>query len=189
MRFHLDMKAQAAGHYAARRQFGNPTLLKEVSREMWGWRSLEVLLQDIRYALRMLRRSPGFTTVAVLSLALGIGANTAIFSLLDAVLLKMLPIQKPEELEVIGLRGHQGAATFFSYPAFRYLRDHNEVFSSMFARTTVPVKVVTTGSSERATAELVSGNFFSTMGTRPALGRLFTCEDARTPPAHPVAVL
>jgi predicted permease len=188
MRFHLEMKAQAAGHHAARRQFGNPTLLKEVAREMWGWRSLEILLQDVRYALRMLRRSPGFTTVAVLSLALGIGANTAIFSLLDAVLLKMLPIQKPEELEVIGLRGHQGAA-IFSYPAFRHLRDHNEVFSGMFARTTVPVTVVTTGSSERATAELVSGSFFSTLGARPALGQLFTSDDDRTPLAHPVAVL
>jgi putative ABC transport system permease protein len=188
MRFHLEMKAQAAGHYAARRQFGNPTLLKELAREKWGWRSLEILLQDLRYALRMLRRSPGFTTVAVLSLALGIGANTAIFSLLDAVLLKMLPIQKPEELEVIGLRGRQGAATF-SYPAFRHLRDHNEVFSGMFARTTVPVTVVTTGSSERATAELVSGSFFSTLGARPTLGRLFTNEDDRTPLAHPVAVL
>ncbi|HEY6391993.1 MAG TPA: ABC transporter permease [Bryobacteraceae bacterium] len=188
MRFHLEMKGQAAGHYAARRQFGNATLLKEVSREMWGWRSIEILLQDIRYALRMLRRSPGFTTVAVLSLALGIGANTAIFSLLDAVLLKMLPIQKPQELAVLTLRGHKGAA-IFSYPAFRNLRDHNEVFSGMFARATVPVTVVTTGSSERATAELVSGNFFSTLGARPALGRLFTSEDDRTPLAHPVAVL
>jgi len=188
MRFHLEMKGQAAGHYAARRQFGNPTLLKEVSREMWGWRSIEILLQDIRYALRMLRRSPGFTTVAVLSLALGIGANTAIFSLLDAVLLKMLPIQKAEELEVISLRGHQGPA-IFSYPAFRHLRDHNEVFSGMFARATEPVTVVTTGSSERATAELVSGNFFSLLGTRAALGRLFSIEDDRTPLAHPVAVL
>jgi predicted permease len=188
MRFHLEMKAQAAGYYTARRQFGNPTLLKEVAREMWGWRSLEILFQDVRYALRMLRRSPGFTTVAVLSLALGIGANTAIFSLLDAVLLKMLPIQKPEELEVIGLRGRQGGAAF-SYPAFRHLRDHNEVFAGMFARTTVPVTVVTTGSSERATAELVSGTFFSILGARPVLGRLFTNEDDRTPLAHPVAVL
>jgi predicted permease len=193
MRFHLEMKAQddAGGEesvYAARRQFGNPTLLQEVSREMWGWRSLEILLQDIRYALRMLRRSPGFTTVAVLSLALGIGANTAIFSLLDAVLLKMLPIQKPQELEVITLRGQQRAATF-SYPAFRHLRAHNEVFSGMFARTTVPVTVVTTGTSERATAELVSGNFFSTLGAQSALGRLFTSEDDSTPLAHPVAVL
>jgi len=188
MQFHLEMKEKTGDSYAARRQFGNVTLLKEVSREMWGWNSLERLMQDLRYALRMMRRSPGFTAVAVLSLALGIGANTAIFSLLDAVLLKMLPIQKAEELEVITIRGHTKAA-IFSYPAFRNMRQHNEVFSDVFARTTVPVAVVTAGSTGRATAELVSGNFFTALGTRAALGRLLTDQDDRTPMGHPVAVL
>src|SRR5215813_6051714 len=104
MKFHLDLKAEenlSAGmssqeaRLAARRQFGNQTLLQEVSREMWGIRSIETLLQDLRYGVRMLLKHKIFTTVAALSLALGIGANTAIFSLIDAALLKSLPVRDP----------------------------------------------------------------------------------------------
>src|SRR5580692_7876085 len=95
LRFHLEQMGD-------RRKFGNATILKEVSREMWGWSSLERLVRDVRYAVRQLTANPGFTAVAILSLALGIGANTAIFSLMDRVMLRLLPVSHPEELLVLG---------------------------------------------------------------------------------------
>src|SRR5271154_799494 len=102
MQFHLEMKARKTGDRdQARKQFGNVGILKEVSREMWGWGSLERLFQDLRYALRQLARNPGFASVAILSLALGIGANTAIFSMIDHVMLRSLPVSHPEELTVM----------------------------------------------------------------------------------------
>ena len=142
---------------------------------MWGW------MQDLRYALRMLRQSPGLTAVAALSLALGIGANTAIFSLMDAVLLRMLPVERPAELERIDF--------VFSYPIFRELRQRNHVFSGMFGRHAVPVSLVSAVRTEPGVAELVSGNYFSVLGVHPTLGRTLTDGDDQAPMAHPVAVL
>jgi hypothetical protein len=116
MLFHLEMKAQKSGdRHQARKQFGNVGILKEVSREMWGWSSLERLFQDLRYALRQLARNPGFASVAILSLALGIGANTAIFSMIDHLMLRALPVSHPEELMVIRRP--------YSYPRFIAIRD------------------------------------------------------------------
>src|SRR5689334_6529456 len=115
MRFHLEMKAQQTGDWqAALKKFGNIGILKEVSREMWGWTSVERLWQDLRYALRQLAANPGFAAVAVLSLGLGIGANTAIFGMIDHVLLRLLPVKNPQELLVIR-RG-------VSYPRFEEVR-------------------------------------------------------------------
>jgi hypothetical protein len=117
MRLHKELRQQEyrrqgndpeSARYQAQRQFGNDTLLKEVSREMRGWHSLEILLHDVRYGLRMLAKNPGFTAVAVSTLALGIGANTAIFQLLDAVRLRSLPVPNPQQLSRIQIRNGNG---------------------------------------------------------------------------------
>jgi hypothetical protein len=96
---------------AARRRFGNEALISETTRDMWGWRWLTDMLQDARYGVRMLRKNPGFSAVAILTLALGIGANTAIFSLIDTVMLKMLPVQNPQELILLGMRSPTSSGT------------------------------------------------------------------------------
>ncbi len=180
MRFHLEMKAQKAGDpYAARRQFGNVANLKEVSREMWGWMSVERLWQDLRYAMRQLAANPGFATVAVLSLALGIGANTAIFGLIDHVMLRLLPVRHPEQLVVV--------RETVSYPSFEELRRRNTVFSSMLGvHLMTDLEVKHLGS---ATGELVSGNYFQTLGVHAALGRTLLPEDDMAPESGPVAVI
>src|SRR5437899_1099450 len=119
--------------YAARRAFGNATLVKEDARAIWGWTSLERLLQDLRYGLRTMRRSPGFASVAVLSLALGIGANTAIFSLIDVLMLRSLPVKEPERLVELLTRRGKGHFNAFSWQTYQYLRDHNSTFSEVLA--------------------------------------------------------
>jgi predicted permease len=155
------------------------------------------LLQDLRYALRMLAKSPGFTVVAILTLALGIGANAAIFSLTDQVLLRRLPVQKPQELVVLHSPGPQpgrnwsdgdrGAA--WSYPMYKDLRDGNQVFSGLLARFLTQASVSGQGQTELANAELVTGNYFEVLGVRPALGRVFSSQDETAPGANPAAVL
>src|SRR5215468_1866558 len=142
MRFHLEMKAEdnlASGaapeeaRYAAQRQFGNQTLLQEESRDMWAVRSIETFCQDLRYGIRLLIKHKGFTTVAVLSLALGIGANTAIFSLINAALLRMLPVPNPERLVLLTVAGQRGVDERFSYPLYEQFRDRTQSFSGIFA--------------------------------------------------------
>ena len=155
------------------------------------------LLQDVRYALRMLVKSPGFTLIAILTLALGIGANAAIFSVTDQVLLRLLPVQKPEELVVLRSPGPNpgrnwsdgdvGAA--FSYPMYKDLRDNNPVFSGLLARFAVQASVSGQGQTELANGELVSGNYFEVLGVRPALGRVLTPQDETAPGASPETVL
>jgi len=155
------------------------------------------ILQDIKYGLRMLARSPGFTSIAVLTLALGIGANTAIFSLTNQVLLRMLPVRNPEELVIVRVPGDKpghtssdgdGAASF-SYPMYKDLRDRAPVFSGLLARFGVSLNVSESGGTERAVGELVSGNYFDVLGVRPSLGRVFSPDDETAPGANPVAVL
>src|SRR5579862_2005155 len=184
IRFHLEMKERKSGNPdAARRQFGNIGILKEVSREMWGWTSIERLWQDLRYAMRQLAANPGFSLIAALSLALGIGANTAIFGMIDHVMLRLLPVRDPQELLV--MRGG------VPYPRFEELRKRNAVFSEMFGShvmTDLQVKMPG-GADSLATGELVSGNYFQMLGVRPAMGRTILPEDDLAPESSPVAVI
>jgi predicted permease len=186
MRFHLEMRAQKIGDRdQARKQFGNVGILKEVSREMWGWSSLERLFQDLRYAVRQLARNPGFAAVAVLSLALGIGANTAIFSIIDHVMLRLLPVSHPEELMTLGRNGRS-----YSYPMFEKIRDRNQAFSAVLGNHLMPeMEVTIDGSKSYAMGELVTGNYFPELGVGAAIGRVIVPEDDRAAESGPVAVI
>ena len=158
---------------------------------------MQNLWKDIRFGLRMLAKSPGFTAIAVITLALGIGANTAIFSLMNQVLLRELPIQNPQELVILRapgpVTGHvssDGDSTeSFSYPMYKGLRDRNSVFSGILARYGFSASVASHGQTDRASGEVVSGNYFDVLGVRPAIGRVFTQDDDRVPGAQPVVVL
>src|ERR1700688_2592058 len=176
---------------AARRKFGGLQQTKESYRDQRGLPFFEPLAQDLRYASRMLVKSPGFTGVTVLTLALGIGANTGLFSLVNSVLLGNLPVRNPEELVVVKYTDSrsQQAEEDFSYPMYQALRDKNTAFRNVLTRSGVDFNASYGGQSERATGEMVSGNYFETLGVRAFLGRLIGPEDDRTPGAHPVAVL
>jgi predicted permease len=156
-----------------------------------GW--LDTVARDLTYTFRVLARAPGFTAVAVLTLALGIGANTAIFSLLDQVLLRLLPVKDPQQLVLLTMMGHHYGSNWggnaISHPMFRDFRDHNEVFSDMFCRFPASASLSVGQQAERARVELVSGTYFSTLGVVPALGRNLTPEDDIVPGGHPVVVL
>lgn len=167
----------------ARRKMGNTTLMTEYSRDAWivGW--IDSLNRDVRYASRSFLRNPGFTLVALLTLALGIGANTAIFRLVDAVMLRSLPVSHPDEL--LAIRGS------FSYWRFEQIRDRNEVFSGVVGLRGFDDVTVTSGSQPlgRVTAELVSGNYFSLLGIQPIVGRPITPDDDKAAGAGQVAVI
>jgi predicted permease len=150
-------------------------------------------LRDLNFALRTLRRTPGFTLVAVLTLALGIGANTAIFTLLNQVLLRLLPVKDPHSLVMLTMRGkHYGSnwgSNAISYPMYKDFQAHNEVFSGMVARFPIYSSVTIGNSSERVKAELVSGSYFDVLGVTTAMGRPFTPDDDKTPHGHPLVIL
>jgi macrolide transport system ATP-binding/permease protein len=148
------------------------------------------LLKDIRFGFRRLRASPGFTTVAVLSLALGIGVNTSIFSLVSTVLLRPLPVSQPEQIvSVFPIRARDRGLMMFSYPNYREFRDRSQVFSGLVAFRFVPMSLSRGGTNERIWGYLASGNYFDVLGIKAALGRTFLPEEDRTPGTHPVAVL
>jgi putative ABC transport system permease protein len=160
---------------------------------------MSTLVQDLQFALRQMRRAPGFVLTAVSTLALGVGANTAVYSLLDQALLRALPVRAPERLVVLSApgkawEGHTsdsgaGADKSFSYPMYRDLRDQARVFDGLIATTQASVGITYDRSSEPGDAEVVSGNYFSVLGVRPALGRLLTAADDGAPGANPAAVL
>jgi predicted permease len=150
------------------------------------------MINDLRYALRMLAKSPGFACVVIFTLALGIGANAAIFSLMDRVLLQSLPVTNPDQLAVLSSYDPKDGPDIdssFSYPMYQDLRDKNDVFSGVIVRGGTQMNVSYGDRTERVRGELVSGNFFEVLGVKPWAGRLFTQDDDRNPGAHPVAVL
>lgn len=193
LRFHMEQ--QTAANIAAgmspeeaRRQaaleLGAIEGVKESCREERRGFWLETLWADVRYGLRILRKSPGFTAVAVLTLALGIGANTAIFSILDPLLLRKLPVRNPDELVWVNSAGTLGPAEICEVGTFYIYRDNATVFSSVLAFSRVaPYKITQNGRTISANGELVSGNYFETLGVRPFAGRFFRNADEHGPPA------
>src|SRR5262245_8356450 len=155
---------------------------------------MTTLLADLRYALRILRRSPLFTTVAILSLALGIGANTAIFTLMDQIVLRKLPIKDPDSLVMLFQRGaHNGSnmgTRMHSYPIYQDFQQKAEPLAEVLCRREVSASLSVDNQTERVDAELVSGNYFSMLGVKAAVGRVFNSEeDDRNYAGHPVVVL
>jgi predicted permease len=189
LRSHLEMETETnikkgmepeEARRTALRSFGNTGRIRDIAYEVRGGGVLETIWQDIRYGVRMMLRNPGFTIVAVLSLALGIGANTSIFTLLNAVVLRTLPVNDPDRLVKPSFVGPGYENRNFSYPFYERLRDGNHTLSGLIAfsrmrRLNVGVK----GKSELASGELVTGNYFSVLGVNPLHGRLFTAEDER----------
>src|SRR5688572_15747633 len=159
--------------------------------------SMDHLRHDVRFALRSFAKNPGFTAVVVVTLALGIGANAAIFGLLDQVLFRLLPVADAERLVVIDAPGpfsgrvssQSETLTPVSQPMYEGLRQHNTVFSGVLAHWTTEVHLSIGAQTETVDTDLVSGTFFPVLGLVPAAGRLLGPEDDRTPGAHPVVVL
>jgi len=218
MRFHLAMKACAKMHdgvpscdaqFDARRQFGNEIRLKERSREMWSFRWIDTTVKDLQYSLRMIRKSPVFASVVILSLALAIGANTAIFSLVNAVLLKTLPVKNPQELVLFGsvagrdtyVPGHSGMGrrdtktglryrSSLSTQMFQRMKQQNQTLTDLFAYATVyhSLNVSVDNSAGIASGQYVSGGYYKGLGVQPVIGRMITDEDDKIG-ASPVAVI
>jgi len=208
LQLHLDLRCQQqmalglsseAARRAAYRRFGNTTRIKEKSHMTWGWEWFESFTQDTAYGIRAMLRSPALTIVALLSLALGIGANTAIFSLLDAVLLRSLPVKNPQQLVLMGTGEWDGISDGFaitelySYPFYRQMQQKNSVFSqtaAIFSMTNhVHGFVVGRNEAEPMAVQVVSGSYFSTLGLQAKLGRVLTEADDNSEGDHPVAVI
>ena len=151
---------------------------------------METLLQDIRFGFRQLMRQPGFAALAIISMALGIGANTSIFSLVDTAFLRPLAVKEPSQLVELYGTLHNGADwSLQSYPNYKDYRDRNTVFSGLFVYRVVVSSLTVNNSSQRVWGYLVSGNYFDVLGVKPMLGRAFLPEEDRTPDSHPVAVI
>jgi predicted permease len=177
--------------YAARRAFGNTALIKEQTHEAWGWAPLERIGQDVRYALRQLSTSPGFGITAVLILALGIGAVTAVFSLIDAALLKMLPVENPQELvQFKSINPAFPVNDAVSYPAYKMFREQTQVLAGAIAfRKQHKIDFEMDGQSALAEGQLVSGNYFTVLGVRAIKGRTILPADESVEGQNPVAVI
>ena len=201
-RYHLDrrtgdlvqsgMTAAEAGRQV-RLELGGITQVREEVRDVWLTRWLRDFVYDLRFSARSLLRSPSFTVTALLSLALGIGATTAIYSLVDQVLLRALPVRQPERLVLVDWKGDQvangfGSWNLMSYPFCRDLQLQDQFFQGVLCRAATTVNLSTGGEHKPAPAEIVSGSYFSVLGVAPALGRVLGSDDDR-PGANPVVVL
>ncbi len=161
---------------AARREFGNVTLLEERGREVWQWPSLETFLMDVRYGLRTLRKNPGFAGVALLTLALGVGANSAIFGVISEVLLRKPPVKDPDGLVTVSSKNTVRAfdLQLASAPDFESWRERNQVFEDMAAAEADHQFTLTQGGEpEPVLGNIVTTNYFSVLGVFPVLGRVF----------------
>jgi predicted permease len=198
MQSHLAMKEddlrragtrQDEARRAALVKFGNVSLLREKSFAAWGWTALEALLQDLRYTLRILGKSRVFTATAILTLALGIGGNTAIFSLIDAVMLRRMPVQDPDRLVQIA-HFWGGQRTSLSFPLYELFRDQSQSFDGIFAQSWPAKQEINFGGEPDAVeTQMVSGSYYAVLGVQPSIGRTFTSDWDRSPGASPFAVI
>jgi predicted permease len=175
-------ESPAEAQAQVRREFGNVTLVKEITRDMWGWGWLERLAQDVRYGLRVMAASPAVTAMIVLSLALGIGAVSTVFALINAIELRTLPVSRPGELVYLQ---HPS----FSFPIFRELREHGQMFDSLFAWQLRQLTVRWNDESERVSGLAVTGDFYRSLGVTPMAGRPIEPGDDVVGGPRPVAVL
>ncbi|HEY6850245.1 MAG TPA: ABC transporter permease [Terracidiphilus sp.] len=173
--------------YAARRAFGNLTIIKELTYETWGWVPLERLLEDLRYAVRQLRRSPGFAVTAMAILALGVGANVVVFSVMNALILRPLNVPQPQSLYLVEHREH--GSYMQSYPDYLDYRDGNSTFSDLSAFDTTDTAIRIGKSAHKSYGYVASGNYFDMLGIQPALGRMFHANDERGVNSAPYIVL
>src|SRR5262245_29232725 len=204
VRFHLEREIEeniARGmspeeaRLAALRSFGGVERVKEESRDERGIRFLEELWQDLRYGARMLVKQPGFTAIAVFTLSLGIGANTALFTLFNAVALRPLPVKDPDSIVKVyrkemgdSSREVNGSSSMLSYPEYTAHRDNTQSFAGLTAYADASL-TLSGSEAEGIRGLLVAGNYFSVLGAEMALGRAFAPEECQTPGASPVIVL
>jgi hypothetical protein len=195
LRFHLEAYAEDLVRSGVSREeamcrahieFGGVDRVKEECREARGVGILETFWLDTRYGLRTLRKSPGFTIVAVVTLALGIGANTLVFSVVNALVLRPLPVARPNELVFLE---NSRFGPGHSFPNYRYLRDRNRTFGGLVGYRIAPMEMETDTGVQRIWGYLATGNYFDVLGIQPVLGRFFTRSEDVHPGASPYAVL
>ena len=208
MRLHLELRRQQqiasgltpeAAHQSTQRRFGNTTRMKEKSHMTWGWDWLETFLQDTGFGLRSMLRTPAITVVALISLALGIGANTAIFSFLDAMMLRSLPVRDPQQLVKLGIEDWGGitdnfvCTELYSYPFYRQFQRKNAVFSDTAAifsmMNNVHGFIDQQQESQLIHVQAVSGTYFQTLGVGALMGRMLNDADDSSEGDHPVVVI
>src|ERR1700722_5606151 len=184
MEFHREMAASAGD---GRGHFGNQLLLREQARDAWGWTWIDRLSQDLRYAFRMLRKSPGFTAAAVLMLALGIGVNLAAFGFFDLMFLRPLPVRDPGTLLRFERSCPQGFSDNFMYPEMAFYREHSKTLSAILASN--GARLTMDGEEKQLNASFVTANFFSELGAAARLGRMFDPARDEASSADPAVVL